>query len=135
MIEDAVPIEEDGRAPQSLIQFDIRAREILGYADIDEISAVGSSAHGAGGGKRRENVLLERGGQRAGAVDDRPVEHIDAGIDRTGRALARCNEGSNPIALEQDPAVAVADDVGAQGHVNKAGVGARDQIEDIEVEE
>ena len=63
------------------------------------------------------------------------VEHVDAGVDRTGCALARRNEGSNPIAVEQDPAVAVADDVGAQGHVNEAGVGARDQIEDIEVEE
>src|SRR5437763_10504180 len=109
MVEDTGPIEEDGRSSQSFIQLDIRTREIFGYADIDEVSAIGSSAHGVGGGKRREYILFERGGQRADPVDDRPVEHVDTGVDRTGRATARRTEWSNPITLEQDPAIPVAD--------------------------
>ena len=71
-------------------------------------------------------VLLERGGEAADPGDDRAVDDVDAGIDRPGRALAGRDEGANPIAVQHDPAVPVADDVGAQRHVNAAGVPARE---------
>ena len=86
-------------------------------------------------GQRRKYVLLEGGGKAADAGKDAAVEDVDAGIDRTGCALARRDEGANPIAVEHDPAKPVAHDVGPERHVHEARFRARGQIENVEVEE
>src|SRR5581483_6318095 len=100
MIEHAVAIEEYGWAFQSFIQFGVGADKILGDADVDEIAAIGGSTHGAFGGERREYVLFERGGETIDPGDDRAVDHIDAGIDRAGGALAGCDKGTNEVAFK-----------------------------------
>src|SRR3954451_23919086 len=135
VIEDAVAIEENRWTPQLLGQFDLGAREILGYADVDEVTTIGCSGHGAGSGQRWKYILLEGGGEAADAGKDAAVDDVDAGIDRTGCPLAPCNEGANPIAVAPAPPKPVAHDVGPQRHVHEARAGARGQIKDVEVEE
>ena len=59
---------------------------------------------------------------------------VDAGIDRTGGALAGRDECTNSVVVEDDAAKPVADNIGAQRHVNETGIRARHQIEEVEVE-
>src|SRR5215213_7920774 len=100
MIEHAVAIEENRRTSQLLGQFEVGARVILGYADVDEVAAIGCSGDGAGGGQRRKYILLKGSGKAADAGKDAAVDDVDAGVDRAGRPLTRCNERANPIAVE-----------------------------------
>src|ERR1700744_5450853 len=104
MVEHAVAIEEHGGTPQLRVELDIGAGKILRDADVDKIAAIRRSAYRAVGGEHREYVLLERSGQALDPGNDRAIDDIDAGIDRTGRALAGCEEGANPAAIQNDAA-------------------------------
>ncbi len=113
MIEYAVAIEEHRGASQPFAQLGVGPREILGDADVDEIAAIGRSAHGAFGRERGEYVLFERSGEAIDPGDDRAIDYVDTGIDGAGGALAGRDEGTNPVAVQHDPAEPVAHDIRA----------------------
>ena len=124
MVQDAIAIEEHGWASQPFVQLAYVAGKVLGDADVDEIAAIAGSAHGAGSGQHRQYVLFKRSGEGADVGDNGAVDNIDATIDRTGRALAGCQERPDPIVVHDNAAVSVVANIGAQRHMNEAGAGA-----------
>jgi len=78
--------------------------------------------------------LYQRSGEAVDAIDDGPVDDVDASIDRTGCAVAGRYERANAVVVQDNAIKSVAGNIGAQCHVNEAGACAPDQIEKIEIE-